>query len=66
MLLMFKRIVSEVLWFLKLNTVLQTLEAEVVRVGVERKLVGGRTHHFWLERCKRVGSTSLHVHLQLQ
>lgn len=63
---MLKRLVSEVIWLLKLNTVVQTLEAEVVRVGVERKLAGGRTHHFWLERCKRVGSTSLHVHLQLQ
>lgn len=63
---MFKRIVSGILWFLKLNSFLQTLEAEVVRVGVDGKLVEGRTHHFWLERCKRVSPTSLHVHLQLQ
>lgn len=38
---MFKRIVSGILWFLKLNSFLQTLEAEVVRVGVDGKLVGG-------------------------
>lgn len=62
----FERIVSELLWFLKLNSLLQTLEAEVVRVGVDGKLVRGRTHHFWFKRCKRVSSTSLHVHLQLQ
>lgn len=65
MLLLFKRIVSELLWFLKLNSLLQTLEAEVVRVAVDWKLVGGRTHHFWLERRKRVSSTSLHVYFQL-
>lgn len=63
---MFERLVSELLRFLKLSSLLQTLEADVVRVGVDGKLVGGRTHHFWLERCKRVSSTSLHVHLQLQ
>lgn len=63
--MLFKRIVSELVWLLK-HSLLQTLEAEIVGVGVDERLAGPRTHHLWLERCKWVRSTSLHGHLQLQ
>lgn len=57
---------SGLLRLLKLHGLQQTLETEVVGVAVNGGLVGRRAHHFWLQRCKRVGSISLHVHLQLQ
>lgn len=52
--------------FFKLHSLQQTLKTEVVGVAVDRRLVGTRAHHFGLQRREGAGSTSLHVHLQLQ
>lgn len=57
---------SGLLWFLKLYSLQETLKREVVGVAVDGRLVGTRAHHFWLQRREGVGSTSPHVHLQLQ
>ncbi len=57
---------SGLVWFLKLHSLQKTLKREVVGVAVDRRLVGTRAHYFWLQRREGVGSTSLHVHLQLQ
>lgn len=42
------------------------MKTEVVGVAVDGSLVETRANHFWLQRRKGVGSTSLQVHLQLQ
>lgn len=57
---------SGLIWFLKLHSLQQALETEVVGVAVDGGLAGRRTHHLRFERGEGVGSASLHVHLQLQ